>query len=153
MSRMPTVQRSSLLAVCVLAGLQLAAQATEPKIQPPAQSFSPPPATYNAGQIYWRPLQTDQGSFAGAVTELAQNLQRDQYLSERGVIHSMNFQYRAFRYEKNFFEVYKGVLLRSFLDGRVDLGLFNHRMNRQYYAPRGPGRNNRYELLLRLNIQ
>ena len=54
--------------------------------------------------------------------ELAQNMERDQYLTERGVIHSVNFQYRAFRYEKNIFQAYKGVLLRSFLDGRLDVG-------------------------------
>lgn len=143
--------RSTGLAVCFLTAA-LSAQSTSPISEP----LPLPKYAANSGRIYWRPVQPDQlGGFTGAVAELAQTLERDQYLTDRGVIHSANFQYGNFRYEKNFFEVYKGILLRSFLDGRMDLGIFNHRQNRQYFNPRGfgPARNNRYELLLRLNIQ
>jgi hypothetical protein len=111
---------------------------------------SPPPV----GRVFWRPPEPGQMSLMGAVAELAQAMNQDKYLSDRGVIRSVNFQYRIFRYEKDFFNIYRGVLLHSFLDGRVDLGLFSHKPNRQYFGRQVPGSNrSRVELLLRLNLQ
>ncbi len=137
------VQQALLLAVFSLAAEPLLAQKLEPARQPPPE-----------GRVFWRPPEPGQMGFVGAVSELAQAMNQDKYLSERGVIRSMNFQYRIFRYEKDFFNIYRGIMLHSFLDGRVDLGLFSHKPNRQYFGRQAPGSNrSRIELLLRLNLQ
>ena len=141
------VQQAILLAVFSLAADRMLAQKLDSLSQPP-----PPPSS--EGRVFWRPPEPGQMGFVGAVSELAQTIQQDRFLSERGENRSMNFQYRAFRYEKDFFNIYRGVLLHSFLDGRVDLGLFSHKPNRQYFGRQLPGGNrSRYELLLRLNLQ
>ena len=96
----------------------------------------------------------DDSSFFQKVGELSQSLQADRLQEMRGVQRSVNFHYKYLRYEKDFFNVNKGVNL-SFWDGRVDFGLFNHRMNRGNQASptdhsRLPGR---YELQLRWNFR
>jgi len=137
------VQQAILLAVLSLAAEPLLAQKLE--------AYSPPPPE---GRVFWRPPEPGQMGFVGAVSELAQAMNQDRFLSERGLIRSVNFQYRVFRYEKDFFNIYRGILLHSFLDGRVDLGLFSHKPNRQYFGRQVPGANrSRIELLLRLNLQ
>src|SRR5258706_12507094 len=141
------VQQAILLAVFSLAADRMLAQKLDNLSQPP-------PPLSSEGRVFWRPPEPGQMGFVGAVSELAQTIQQDRFLSERGENRSMNFQYRAFRYEKDFFNIYRGVLLHSFLDGRVDLGLFSHKPNRKYFGPKLPGGNrSRYELLLRLNLQ
>jgi hypothetical protein len=138
------VQQAILLAVFSLTAEPMLAQNLEALSQPP------PPLE---GRVFWHPPEPGQMGFFGAIHELAQSLQQDKYLSDRGQIRSMSFQYRAFRYEKDFFNIYRGVLLHSFLDGRVDLGLYSHKPNRQYFGRQLPGSNrSRYELLLRLNL-
>lgn len=136
------VQQAILLAVFSLTAEPILAQKLEAFSQPPSE-----------GRVFWRPPEPGQMGFVGAVAELAQSVQQDKYLSERGQIRSVNFQYRVFRYEKDFFNIYRGVMLHSFLDGRVDLGLFSHKPNRQYFGRQVPGSNrSRIELLLRLNL-
>lgn len=137
------VKQAILLAVFTLAAYPMLAQNLPPPNQPIPEA-----------RVFWRPPEPGQLGFVGAVAELAQNMQQDSYLSERGVIRSVNFQYRVFRYEKDFFNIYRGILLHSFLDGRVDLGLFSHKPNRQYFGRQAPGSNrSRYEVLLRLHLQ
>ena len=144
MTSKTAVQQAILLAVLSLAAEPILAQKVE--TAPP-----PPP---NEGRVFWRPPEPGQMGFVGAVSELAQAVNQDKFLSERGVNSSLNFQYRVFRYEKDFFNIYRGVLLHSFLDGRVDLGVYSHKPNRQYFGRQLPGSNrSRYELLLRLNLQ
>ena len=139
------VQQAFLLAVFSLTAEPILAQNLEALSQP-----LPAPE----GRVFWRPPEPGQMGFVGAVAELAQSMQQDKYLSERGQIRSVNFQYRVFRYEKDFFNIYRGIMLHSFLDGRVDLGLFSHKPNRQYFGRQVPGANrSRIELLLRLNLQ
>jgi len=147
MTSKTAVQQAILLAVLSLAAEPLLAQKVEPS--------SPPPPPSSEGRVFWRPPEPGQMGFVGAVSELAQAVNQDKFLSERGVINnSVNFQYRVFRYEKDFFNIYRGVLLHSFLDGRVDLGVYSHKPNRQYFGRQLPGSNrSRYELLLRLNLQ
>ena len=143
------VQQAILLALFSLAADPMLAQKQDVLSQPP-----PPPSSAFEGRVFWRPPEPGQMGFVGAVSELAQTIQQDRFLSERGENRSMNFQYRAFRYEKDFFNIYRGVLLHSFLDGRMDLGLYSHKPNRQYFGRQLPGSNrSRYELLLRLNLQ
>lgn len=137
------VKQAILLAVFSLAVYPMLAQ----ELPPLNQSFP-------EAQVFWRPPEPGQMGFVGAVAELAQSVQQDRFLSERGLIRSVNFKYRVFRYEKDFFNIYRGILLHTFLDGRVDLGLFSHKPNRQYFGRQVPGSNrSRYELLLRLHLQ
>ena len=146
MNSKTAVQQAILLAVLSLAAEPILAQ----KLETP----SPPPPAPSEGRVFWRPPEPGQMGFVGAVAELAEAVNQDKFLSDRGMIRSMNFQYRVFRYEKDFFNIYRGVLLHSFLDGRVDLSLYSHKPNRQYFGRQLPGSNrSRYELLLRLNLQ
>ena len=142
------VNKNAVKQVILLAVFSLAADSML------AQNLPPPNQLIPEAQVFWRPPEPGQMGFVGAVAELAQSVQQDKYLSERGQIRSVNFQYRVFRYEKDFFNIYRGILLHSFLDGRVDLGLFSHKPNRQYFGRQVPGSNrSRYELLLRLHLQ
>lgn len=137
------VKQAILLAVFSLAAYPMLAQDLPPLHQ------SLPEA-----RVFWRPPEPGQMGFVGAVAELAQSVNQDRFISERGLIRSVNFKYRVFRYEKDFFNIYRGILLHTFLDGRVDLGLFSHKPNRQYFGRQVPGSNrSRYELLLRLHLQ
>lgn len=137
------VKQAILLAVFSLAAYPMLAQDLPPLNQSTPET-----------RVFWRPPEPGQMGFVGAVAELAQSMHQDRFLSERGLIRSVNFQYRVFRYEKDFFNIYRGILLHSFLDGRVDLGLFSHKPNRQYFGRQVPGSNrSRYELLLRLHLQ
>ncbi len=113
----------------------------------------------SGAQILWRPqtisVKEDSSSFFQKVGELSQSLETDKLQEMRGLQRSVNFHYKSLRYEKDFFNVYKGVNLRSFWDGRVDFGLFNHKQNRGSQAM--PADHNRepghYELQLRWNFR
>ncbi len=77
-------------------------------------------------------------------------------MRSRGIHRSFNFHYKAFNYEKDFFHVYRGFTLKSFWDGRMNLGLFSHRPTRGIlFGPGGnyhPSRPQRYELRFRWNL-
>ena len=111
----------------------------------------------NARQNFWRPIQPGDVTLFGALENLGQSLQQDRLLASRGVYRSVNFQYKNFSYEKDFFNIYRGFTLKSFWDGKMDLGLFSHKPTRgvlfgpgsNYYRP---GASSRYELRLRWKL-
>lgn len=111
---------------------------------------APAPAS---GRNFLRPIQRGDVTLFGALENLGQRLEQDRELASRGVHRSVNFHYRNFTYEKDFFHVYKGITLKSFMDGRLDMGLYNHRPTRgTIFGPGARGRSTRYEFRLRWNL-
>ena len=111
----------------------------------------------STGQNFWRPIQPGEVTLFGAIENLGQRLEQDRVLASRGVYRSFNFQYKSFTYEKDFFNIYRGFTLRSFWDGKVDVGLFSHKPARGVLFGPGsnyfrPGASNRYELRFRWNL-
>lgn len=110
-----------------------------------------------SSQIFWRPgvYQSDD-SFFGALADLGRRTDDDRLLRSRGVMRSFHFRYKNFTYERDFFHVYKGFRLHSFLDGKLDLGLYKHYMKQgMQFGPAGaylPSGSNRIELMLRWNL-
>lgn len=112
-----------------------------------------------SAEIFWRsPASSDRGgSLFGALSDFSRRAEEYRMLRARGVmIRSLSFQYKNFSYERNFFHLYKGFRLYSLLDGRVDLGLYKHRVfGGMLSGPAGaylPSSSNRIELNLRWNI-
>ena len=68
----------------------------------------------------------------------------------------MNFRYKNFTYERDFFHLYKGFRLSSFLDGKIDVGLYRHHLNQGLLpGPAGaylPSTSKRLELMIRWNL-
>ena len=110
--------------------------------------------SYRSGQILWRPVQPGEVTLFGALGDLGKSMQNDSLLASRGVQRSVTFQYKSLFYEKNFFNVYKGVHLFSLWDGRIDMDALNHRTNRSFFGPSSPmHRSGHYELQLRWNLR
>jgi hypothetical protein len=101
------------------------------------------------GVSTWRPVQPGEMSLFGALKDLSQTVQSDDLLAQRGVIRSVNFEYGRMRFERDYFNTYKGVLLGSFWEGRLSLGLYQHRPRNRFGPQRG---GTRYELLLRWDL-
>ena len=109
--------------------------------------------SYRSGQIFWRPVQPGEVNLFGALGNLDKSIQNDSLLSSRGLQRSVTFKYKALVYEKNFFNVYKGIHLLSFWDGRIDMDVLNHRTNRAFFGPSSPThRSGHYELQIRWNF-
>lgn len=110
--------------------------------------------SYRSGQIFWRPVQPGEVTLFGALGDLDKSMQNDTLLASRGLQRSVTFQYKNLVYEKNFFNVYKGIRLFSLWDGRIDLTALSHRTNRAFFGPSIPmRRSGRYELQLRWNFR
>jgi len=107
-------------------------------------------------QNYWRPTIASHNSLFGAIHDFSRRADDDRMLRSRGVHRPLNFHYRNFSYERDYFHVYKGFRLRSFLDGRLDLGLYKHHFNGgMMFGPAGaylPTTSKRIELNLRWNL-
>lgn len=107
--------------------------------------------------VFWRPraLQPND-SFFGALADFGRRADEERVLRSRGVIRSFNFQYKSFSYERDFFHLYRGFRLRSFFDGKVDVGLYKHRVfHGLLFGPSGsylPSTSNRIELMIRWNL-
>jgi len=121
-----------------------------------ADSPKPKPDAVHS-QIFWRPalVQGDDSLF-GALADFGRRSDQDRVLRSRGLIRSLQFRYKNFTYERDFFHVYKGFRLRSFMDGKLDLGLYKHYFNQGLrFGPAGaylPAGSNRIELMLRWNL-
>lgn len=122
-----------------------------------AQEVSKEKAHAVSSQIFWRPrvFQGDDSLF-GALADFGRRTDEDRLLRSRGVIRSLHFRYKNFTYERDFFHVYKGFRLRSFMDGKLDLGLYKHHMYQGLlFGPAGaylPSSSKRIELMLRWNL-
>ena len=112
-------------------------------------------------EIYWRPItplseqQQQPVTLFGALSELGRITDQERLLQARGLIRSFQFQYKSFSYERDFFNVYKGVTLRKFLDGVFDIGVYKHQLQQgNLFGPSGapPPARNRLELMLRWNL-
>ncbi len=126
------------------------------KLAPLAPAAPPNLQWKRRGENFWRPIPPGEVTLFGALESLSQSLERDRLLTSRGVYRPVLFEYKALRYEKDFFNVYKGVTLKSFWEGRMDLDLFSHRpAQRALFGPGSryrPRHNTRYELQLRWNL-
>ena len=108
-------------------------------------------------RIFWRPRVSgrDDSLFA-ALGEFGRRADQDRVLRSRGLIRPLSFRYKNFTYDRNFFHLYKGFRLHSFLDGKLDLGLYKHRVQQgMMFGPAGaylPSASNRIELTIRWNL-
>ena len=117
----------------------------------------PQPSSPDPRPAFWRPIQPGEVTLFGALERLGQSLEQDRWRLSRGIYRPVNFEYKAFRYEKDFFNVYKGVNLKSFWEGRMDFGLFSQRPIRgSLFGPghqyQRPHHSTRYGLQLRWNL-
>ncbi len=108
-------------------------------------------------RAFWNPrIVPSDGSLFGALGEFGRLADENRVLRSRGLIRPFQFRYKNFSYERDFFHVYKGFRLRSFMDGKVDLGLYKHYLFRGLlFGPAGayvPSGSNRFELTIRWNL-
>ena len=108
-------------------------------------------------QVFWRPdtLKSD-GSLFGALGDFGRRSEEDRLLRSRGLIRPLHFRYKNFTYERDYFHLYKGFRLHSFLDGKVDVGLYKHHLYPGLTpGPAGaylPSSSKRLELMIRWNL-
>ncbi len=107
-------------------------------------------------RVFWRPRTVEQNSLFGALEDFGRRADENRVLRSRGLVRPLSFRYKSFSYERDFFHVYKGFRLRSFMDGKLDLGLYKHHVQRgMMFGPAGaflPSGSNRIELNLRWNL-
>ena len=108
-------------------------------------------------QIFWRPeaLHSDS-SLLGALADFGRSTEDDRLLRSRGLIRPLHFRYKRFTYERDYFNMYKGFHLHSFLDGKLDVGLYKHYVYPGLTpGPAGsflPPSSKRVELMIRWNL-
>ncbi len=150
--------KTAFAAILVAALLPLVAAGASPWQTPPlpgnpdrqASAVKPDALTF------WRPRVVHDDSLFGALGELGRTVQDHMELRSRGYVRPFHFRYKNFTYERDYFNLYKGLLLRQFLDGKLDVGLYRHRLYRGLmFGPQGsylPSGSNRIELMIRWNL-
>lgn len=110
-------------------------------------------------EIHWRRIvpsrQQQPESLFAALSQFGKSSDEDRLLRAQGYVRSFYFEYRSFSYEKDFFNVYKGVTLRKFWDGLFDVGVYKHHVNQgNLFGPSNapPPAPNRLELTIRWNL-
>ena len=108
-------------------------------------------------QMFWRPhTPKSDGSLFGALGDFGRRSEEDRLLRSRGLIRPLHFRYKNFTYERDYFHLYKGFRLHSFLDGKVDVGLYKHNLYLGLTpGPAGaflPSSSKRLELMIRWNL-
>ena len=144
-----------LLLVGVLADAQQRAPVTSSSLQQVA--FQKLPACDGClSNTFWRAPAVSGTSLFGALQDFGRRSNDDRLLRSRGVVRPLNFQYRSFRYERDFFHVYNGFRLQSFMDGKLEMGLYKHRFHQgMLFGPASsyrPTNSTRLELILRWNL-
>ena len=140
----------ALLAVLVITRGVAGAQGWVPVADSAPAAAEAPAAAPAQARAFWnlRPIQ--ETSLLGAIEDFGRRTDDDRILRSRGYLRGLNFRYRSFTYERDSFHVYKGFRLRSFLDGRLDLGLYKHHLQRgMMFGPAGaylPSGSNKIEL-------
>ena len=137
--------------------LPMAPRAADAQIKLDHQELSRSRREAAEARAFWRPrVVVSNGSLFDALGEFGRRANDNRLLRSRGVIRPLSFHYKNFSYDRNFFHVYKGFRLRSFMDGKLDLGLYKHRVQQgMMFGPAGaylPNAWNRLELILRWNL-